>query len=52
MTALTLLVPLAFLVLVWLGDRPLRERAREERWVRIEELREAEPDGSDEDGPR
>jgi hypothetical protein len=34
-------------VLVWVGDRPRRDEAREERWVRIEDLREAEPDDSD-----
>lgn len=36
----------AAFVLVWLGDRPQRDRSREERWVRVEELRR--PDGADE----
>ena len=37
----------AAFVLVWLGDRPLRERTREERWVRVEELRRPDPDDPD-----
>jgi hypothetical protein len=35
----------AAFVLVWLGDRPVRGRSGEERWVRVEELRE--PDEAD-----
>ena len=34
-------------VLLWLGDRPLRAGVRAERFVRVEELREPEPDESD-----
>ena len=37
----------AAFVLVWVGDRPLRREPSAERFVRIEELREPEPDESD-----
>ncbi len=35
-------------VLVWVGDRPVRERPLAETYVRIEELREPHPDERDE----
>ena len=48
---LALALSFAAFVLIWLSDRPQREHSREERWVRVEELRrpaEDEPDAPDE----
>ena len=44
---LALALSFAAFVLLWLGDRPLRTGVREERFVRVEELRAPEPDDSD-----
>lgn len=44
----------AAFVLVWLGDRPVRDRTGEARWVRVEELRrpdEADDAGDERDEP-
>ena len=46
---LALALSFAAFVLLWIGDRPVRERPLSETWVRVEELREPAPDGPDED---
>ena len=45
---LALALSFAAFVLLWIGDRPVRERPLSETWVRVEELREPEPDDPDE----
>jgi hypothetical protein len=44
---LALAASFAGFVLVWLGDRPVRDRSRVETYVRVEELRVPEPDEPD-----
>lgn len=44
---LALVLSFVAFLLVWVGDRPLRTGSRAERFVRVEELREPEPDDPD-----
>ena len=44
---LALALSFAAFVLLWIGDRPMRERPLSETWVRVEELREPAPDDPD-----
>lgn len=44
---LALAASFAAFVVLWLGDRPVRAEARPERFVRVEELRQPEPDDAD-----
>ena len=44
---LALALSFAAFVLVWVGDRPRRERSLTETYVRVEDLREPEPDDPD-----
>jgi hypothetical protein len=44
---LALAASFAAFVILWLGDRPVRQATLGERYVRVEELREPEPDESD-----
>ena len=44
---LALAVSFAAFVLIWVGDRPVRTASRAATYVRIAELREPEPDDSD-----
>ena len=44
---LALAASFAAFVVLWLGDRPRRTDVRPERFVRVEELREPEPDDPD-----
>lgn len=44
---LALALSFAAFVLVWLGDRPQRDRSREDHWVRVEDLRQPDPDDPD-----
>jgi len=48
---LALALSFAAFVLLWIGDRPVRERPLGETWVRVEELREPAPDDLDDDEP-
>ncbi|SDU91965.1 hypothetical protein SAMN04488544_1974 [Microlunatus sagamiharensis] len=45
---LALALSFAAFVLLWIGDRPVRERPLGETWVRVEELRRPDPEASDE----
>src|SRR3954452_12762645 len=47
---LALAASFAAFVILWLGDRPRRTGGIAERYVRVEELREPEPDESDDPG--
>jgi hypothetical protein len=44
---LALAASFAAFVFLWLGDRPVRRGSVADRYVRVEELREPEPDDSD-----
>lgn len=48
---LALVLSFAAFLLVWVGDRPLRTGPRAERFVRVEELREPEPDDEGDPSP-